>query len=337
MEWEAAEKEALTRKAKGIYFLHGEESYFIDRVVNAFEKKFLDESQTSFDQSVFYGKDADPSVIIDAARRFPLLADQQLVIVKEAQNMKELDQLASYVKNPSERTVLVIAYMHRKMKMTSALAKALKANGKVILTKSIYDNQAPGWIESYLKKNGFGIEDPKITFMLAEYLGVDLSKIVNELEKLMLNLKKGSKVTFSDVETYIGISREYNVFELQKALGFRDVITTQRIVENFKQNMKQPLFVLVGTIATYFSKLLMIKQMHGSSEKEIMSTIGVGHSFFLKEYHRSARNYSVQGIENILLMLHDYDLKSKGVEYNLTNHPQEGLLQEMTWSILETK
>lgn len=317
-----------------IYFLHGQESYFIDLISNYIEKHVLSESERAFNQSVFYGKDVDHKDIVDAARRFPMMAAHQVVLLKEAQEMRSLAELLSYVNQPTPTTVLVICHKHKKLNMTSKLAKALKKNAVIFESKPLYDNQVPAWIGSYLKDKKLNIS-PKVAALIAENLGTDLSKVANELDKLAINLPAGATVDDAAVEEHIGISKDFNVFELQRAIGLRDHLKAQRILNYFASNPKKaPLVVLVGTLYNYFSKIFLFHAAKNFAEKELLSTLQLRSSYFLKEYRAAARNYPRTKTEDIITLLKTYDLMAKGVGYNGTGKPEGELMKEMVWRIM---
>jgi DNA polymerase-3 subunit delta len=325
----------LKRKEyKPVYFLHGVESYFIDAVSDAIENDILSEMEKAFNLTVVYGKEVDFKAVIDSARRYPMGAERQVVILKEAQGMKDIAELQSYIEKPSPTTIMAICYRHKKLDMRTAFGKAVKKHAEVLEAKPIYDNQVPDWIESYLRGKKVIIR-PGEAALVAEYLGSDLSKVANELDKLALNLEKGSTVSADDVERYIGISREYNTFELQKAIGFRDAQKAMRIVRNFAANPKKhPLVVTIGTLYNYFSKVYLLHEVAQQPEKEILRALKLSSGFFLKEYRQTMRNYPIGHLEKTFSILAEYDRKSKGINVNGTNVPDSELLREMVWKIL---
>ncbi|MEL7221992.1 MAG: DNA polymerase III subunit delta, partial [Bacteroidota bacterium] len=240
-----------------VYFLHGPESYFIDTISAAIEAHALAEHEKAFNQTILYGKDADHLQIVDAARRFPMMAERQLVILKEAQDMRSIKQLENYIKKPTPTTVLVICHKHKKYNLNSNFGKAIKANAVLFESKTLYDNQVPDWIANYLKAKKLKA-GPEASSLLAEYLGNKLSKVANELDKLALNLPEGTDINQQQIEEHIGISKDYNVFEFQKALGLRNVLKTNRIVNYFIANPRSnPMPVIVGSLYNYFSKLYL--------------------------------------------------------------------------------
>lgn len=317
-----------------VYFLHGPEPYFIDRIAAYIEKEVLEESEKAFNLTVVYGKETDHLQIQDAARRYPLMSAHQVVLIKEAQEMKSLPDLLSYVEKPSPTTILAICYMHKKYPLNSNFGKALKKNAVVFEAKKLYDNQLPDWISHYAKEKQLSIR-PAESALIAEYLGAELSKVANEIDKLALNVPAGSTLTREQIEQYIGISREYNVFELHKALAARDWPKTFRMIQYFAANPKKnPFVVIIGALYGFFSKVYMLHFLSGASDNELMEKMEVGNAFFLKDYRLAARHFNRRQTEQVLSLLKDYDLKAKGVGVNTTNVPEGELLRELAWKIV---
>lgn len=317
-----------------IYFLHGPETYFIDAISKAIEEHALEEHERAFNQTILYGKETDHLQVLDAARRFPMMAQRQLVVLREAQEMRSLKDLKSYAEKPAPTTILVIVHKHKKLNLNSGFGKAIKQNGLVFEAKKLYDNQVPEWIADYLKHKKLKTS-PAAAELLGEYLGSDLSKVVNELDKLALNLAPGAEVTQEVIEDNIGISKDYNVFELQRALGGRDLLKTNRIVNYFAANPKSnPMPVVVGSLYSYFSKIYRFHAVAQRTEQDILEALGLRSGFFLREYRTAARNYPRAHTEAAIGILREYDLKSKGVGYNATGKPEGELLREMTWKLL---
>lgn len=322
-----------------LYLLHGEEAYFIDQLEAAIEEHALREPERAFNQTILYGKDADHLQVVDAARRFPMMAERQLVILREAQDMRGLKELAAYAAQPSPTTVLVISHKHKKLNGNLTLTKNLKKNGIVFESKALYENKVPGWISKYLKERKYGI-DSEASLLLGEFLGTSLGKISNELDKLMLNLAPGTTITTKIVEDQVGVSKDYNVFELQKAIGHQDPVKAARILHYFRANPKAgPLPMVLGSLYTYFSKVFRLKELHRkrASKQEIMSALSLRFDFFLADYDRTARNYSEAGIRHIFTLLREYDLKSKGVGSNLGGKGESELLKELVWKMMHMR
>lgn len=319
-----------------LYLLHGEETYFIDQLEAAIEANALQENERSFNETIVYGKDTDYLQVVDAARRFPMMAERQLVLLREAQDMSSLKELVKYAENPSPTTVLVISHKHKKLNGNFALTKALKKNGVIFEAKALYENKIPAWISSYLKGKKYSIE-PAAANLLAEFLGTSLGKITNELDKLIINLKPGTEISAKIVEDQVGVSKDYNVFELQKAIGHHDIVKATRILNYFKGNPKAgPLPMVLGSLYNYFSKVfrLLELQRKGVSKQEIMKDLGLRFDFFLADYQASARNFKGGRIVEVFALLREYDLKSKGVNSNLAGKGENELLKEMVWRMM---
>ena len=243
-----------------VYFLHGTEPFYIDRLTELIEENVLDEAQRSFNQMVFYGKDTDPKTLIDTASRYPMMAERQVVILKEAQDMKQLAALEPYLKNPVPTTLLLIAHKYKKLDQRTKFAKALKAKSVVFESKKLYDNQVADWITDYARSLKLKMA-PAAAELIAEYLGTDLSKISNELDKLRINLEAGSEVTPQTVQDHIGISKDYNVFEFQAALGTKDYEKAFKIVSYFQDNPSaHPMVMVLSSLYRYFTKIWIASQ-----------------------------------------------------------------------------
>lgn len=316
-----------------VYLLHGEEPFYIDQITNYIEQHVLDEGTKAFNQTILYGKEIDYKTVLDSARRYPVLSDKQVVIVKEAQELKTLDKLEAYFQNPLDSTILVLAHKHKKLDKRKKFAKTLAKSDKVCLfeSKKLYDNQVPNWISNHLKDQGAHIK-PAAAQLLAEYLGSDLSKIANELDKLLLNLPKGAAIDKQQIQKNIGISKDFNVFELQNALGKRDRFKSFLIVKYFIANPKShPLPMITATLYNFFSKVYVCQSLLRASDQAIAKAIGA-HKFFVKDYKSAAQQYSRAQLERIFHLLKEYDLRSKGV--NNANNSTGALLQEMIAQIL---
>ncbi|WP_116127712.1 DNA polymerase III subunit delta [Lewinella sp. IMCC34183] len=336
MDFTALLKSIKARKFSPVYLLHGEEPYFIDQLEEALEEHALAEHERAFNQTILYGKDTDYLQVVDAARRFPMMAERQLILLREAQDMRDIKELAGYAEKPAPTTVLVISHKHKKLNGNLAVTKAIKKNGIVFESKGLYDNKVPAWITGYLRDRKYKIE-PEASNLLAEFLGTSLGKITNELDKLMLNLPKGTEVTTQIVEDQVGVSKDYNVFELQRAIGHKDVMKATRILNYFRGNPKAaPLPMVTGSLYNYFSKVFLLKELHAKREsrQEIMSALGLRFDFFLADYERTARNYDRDGMYAVFALLREYDLKSKGVGSNLAGKGEAELLKELVWRLM---
>jgi len=327
-------KELKAKQYAPIYLLHGNESYYIDKISKYIEENVLTEGEKSFNQMIMYGKDTDHKTLIDTCSRYPMMASHQVVILKEAQEMKTLKELLPYINKPVHTTILVICFKHKKFDGRTKFGKLVKQKALTFESKKLYDNQIPDWIQSYLKDKKLTIS-PSASALVAEYLGENLSKVSNELDKLAINLTPGTEVNEKHIQEQIGISKEYNVFELQKALGTKSVVKSNRIINYFISNPKKnPLVVVVGTLFNFFSKVYLTHFLKNNSEREMMEKLGVRHAFFLKDYKLAARNYPFQQSQNVISILKEYDLKSKGVDR--VNATEGDLMKEMVFKILHS-
>lgn len=324
-------KELKAKKYAPVYFLQSDESYFIDEVVSYIEEKVLDEGEKSFNQVVLYGKETNFKQIMDQARQFPMMASHRVVIVKEAQEMSSFEQLTSYIDQPSEQTILVLAYKHKSLdKRKKKIWSALKKNAIILETKKIYDNQIPAHIVDIAKSKKLVIS-PKVAQVMAENLGASLSKINNEINKLSLNLEPGTEVTLEHVENYVGISKDYNIFEFQKALGQREKTKAYKISEYFARNSKShPIQMHVGSLYNYFCKLLIAKKYERADNRTFAAKVKIN-PFFAGEYKNAAKNYTLLQIRNGLEQVHVMDKKSKGLSGR--NNENLGIYQEFLFRL----
>ena len=317
---------------KPIYLLHGKESYYIDRISDTIEAAALTEEQRAFNQTIIYGKETSAKPVVDVASRYPMMAPRQLIILREAQEMKTLKDLASYAEKPVSTTVLVICHKHKKFDGRAKLTKAIQKNGLVFESKPLYDNQIADWIKTYLNDRKRQA-NPNALQLLAEYLGTSLSKIANELDKLLINIPKEAVIDTSHVQEHVGISKEYNVFELQKAVGQRDVLKANRIIQYFTANPRNhPMVVIVSTMYNYFNKVYQMHFLKNSSDQEKIAALELRSAYFLREYKQAARNFSHAQTVRAISTLREYDLKSKGVGNTTT--PESELVKEMIYKIL---
>jgi DNA polymerase III subunit delta len=317
---------------KPIYFLMGEEAYYIDKISDFIEENILDETEKGFNQMVLYGRDVSIDDIVSNAKRFPMMADRQVVIVKEAQDLsRTIEKLATYAENPQPTTVLVINYKYKKIDKRKALYKAINKVGLVFESKKLYENQVPDWIRRVLKGQGYDIS-PKAAQMLVEFLGTDLSKVNNELSKLKIVLPKGTQITPEHIEENIGISKDYNNFELRKAVGERNAVKAHKIAKYFADNPKDnPMVVTVSLLFSFFNQLLHLHGMVDKSPRSVASALRVN-PYFVNEYLTAARNYPMKRVSSIIALLREFDVKSKGVGSNAV--PQGDLLKELLVRIL---
>ncbi|MEZ4796148.1 MAG: DNA polymerase III subunit delta [Flavobacteriaceae bacterium] len=317
---------------KPIYFLMGEEPYYIDKISDFIEDNVLTEEEKGFNQMVLYGRDISVEDIVSNAKRYPMMAERQVVIVKEAQDLsKTIEKLVSYAENPQPTTVLVINYKYKKIDKRKALYKSLQKNSVVFESKKLYENQVAEWIRRTLSPKGYTIS-PKAAQMLVEFLGTDLSKINNELEKLQLIIKKETQITPELIEENIGISKDYNNFELQKAIGNKDHVKAYKIVNYFAENPKDnPMVVTVSLLFSFFSQLLQLHGLHDKSPRAVASSLRVN-PYFVNDYLTAARNYPMKKVSSVIATLREFDVKSKGVGANAI--PQGDLLKELIVKIL---
>jgi len=315
-----------TKRFKPIYWLEGEEEYYIDKLVNYAEHHILPESEAAFNLSVFYGKDADWVALINACRRYPMFAERQVVLLKEAQQMRDIEKLEAYIENPLSSTVFVVSYKEKKVDGRSRLAKLLKERTELLTTKKMYDNQLPEWTIELIRSKGYSISE-KALMVLVDHIGNDLSRIDNEIEKVLVNLGERKAINEDDIERYVGVSKEYNVFELQDALVKKDLAKAIRIIQYFEGNPKAaPIQMILPALYNFFSKTYMLFGQQGTDDKAMAAAIGVN-PFFIKDYKAAAKNYNYEGVESALLLLHEYNLKSLGV--NSIAQEDASLLKEM--------
>lgn len=320
------------RKFKPLYFLAGEESYYIDLVTEYIEEKVLPEAEKAFNQVILYGDDTSVPAIIDAARRFPMMASHQVIIVKEAQSMKNIDDLALYLDKPLLSTILVINYKYKSLDKRTKLVKMLDTRAAYLESAKLRDYQVPGWIERYLMTRGVKT-DPAASAMLTEYLGTDLHKIANELEKLIITLPQSKPVISTElIERNIGISKDYNNFELQKAVGDRNILKANMIIRYFADNPKEnPIMATIASLFSFFSKLLTYHYLTDKSKASVAGALKIN-PFFVRDYESAAARYNTAKTVYIISLLRSYDLRSKGFEDPGTDHGD--LLKELIYKIL---
>ena len=321
-----------------VYFLQGEESYYIDKISDYIESHVLSESEKEFNQTIVYGKDVDVLTLISIAKLYPMMSNYQVVMVKEAQDIRNLiskgdkDPLIEYIQQPLASTILVLCYKYDELDKRTRFAKAVSKHALLFTSSKVYDNKIPEWVNQYVLSQAYRI-NPKAAALIGEYLGNDLSKISNELDKLMLNLKKGDEINVLHIEEFIGISKDYNIFELQAAIGKKNVLKANRIANYFAANRKNnPIVVTIPQLYSYFSKVLSyhaLQREHADS-KTIASELGVN-PYFVKDYETAAKAYPAHQVIKIVGYLREYDLKSKGVD----SSADEGeLLKELVFKIL---
>jgi len=317
---------------KPIYFLMGEEAYYIDKISDFIETNVLAEDEKGFNQMVLYGRDITIDDIVANAKRYPMMAERQVVVVKEAQDLsRTIEKLADYAANPQPTTVLVVNYKYKKIDKRKALYKAVSKTGIVYESKKLYENQVSEWIRRTLSGKKYSIA-PKAAQMLVEFLGTDLSKINNELEKLQLIIPEGTQITPEHIEENIGISKDYNNFELRKAVGERNVAKVHRIVTYFGENPKDnPMVVTVALLFNFFSQLLQYHGLNDHSPRAVASALKIN-PYFVNEYVSAARNYPMKKVSGVIAPLREFDVKGKGVGANAI--PQGDLLKELLVRIM---
>ncbi len=318
------------KKFKPIYWFEGEEDFYIDQLIDAAEHTILNEAEAGFNLSVFYGKDASWADVVNACMRYPMFAEKQVVILKEAQQMKDLDKLESYIDKPLDSTIFVVGHKEKKVDGRSKLAKLLKEKGEVLSTKKMYDNELPAWTQEFIEGKGYQ-PSQKAIHLLVDHIGNDLNRIANEVHKVILNLGKRTTITEDDIENFVGISKEYNVFELQNAVGKKNLVKAMQIIQYFEGNPKAaPIQLVLPSLYSYFSKVFMLFGVQGD-DKVVAAQTGIN-AWFLKDYKASATVYGFDGVQSALLLMHHYNLRSVGV--NDTGTEDASLLKEMIYKMM---
>lgn len=315
-----------------IYLLMGEEPYFIDQVSDLIQNSVLDEGQKAFNLSILYGKDVEGGQIDNAARRFPMGADYNVIIVKEAQMVQKIDNLQYFAANPLKSTILVLCYKYDDLDRRKKLYKSIEKNGVILSTKKIYEDKVPSWIESYLKRQGYHIE-PGAAMVLTEYIGNDLSRISGEIDRLLISLPKDQKkITPEHIEENSGISKDFNSFELVKALARRNILKANRIVNYLGENQKSNhISITISALFYYFGKLLAYHFIDDKNPRNITSSLGIN-SYFLADYQQGSQHYPRKKVIRIISLLREYDLKSKG--FGNVSANEGDLLKELIFKIL---
>ncbi|MCU0450003.1 MAG: DNA polymerase III subunit delta [Bernardetiaceae bacterium] len=334
---DAVLKDLKAKKFAPVYFLQGDEPYYIDKISQWVEDHALAPAERGFNQTVIYGKETSLSGVLNAARQFPAMSQWRVVIVKEAQEMADWNQerakelLIKYLEHPVPSTLLLFAYKYKKLDARTTLAKTLAKNAVVVETKKLYDNQLPGWIKELFTELGHPIND-KAVAMLAEAIGNDLSRLANEAEKLLVNFPEpGKPITEDAVATYVGISKEYNTFELQSALAKKDVLKANRIATYFAANPKNnPVIPVIALLFGYFSKLLLIHASADRSKAAVAQLLGIN-PFFADEYLLAARNYPLGQVVRVIGHLRQADLQAKGIDGDLGDGE---ILRELVFKVL---
>ncbi|GGW79389.1 DNA polymerase III subunit delta [Salegentibacter mishustinae] len=329
-------KEIVNNIQKGsvspLYFLMGEEPYYIDRISDFIAQNLLAEEEKGFNQIIMYGRDTSIDEIVSNAKRYPMMAERQVIIVKEAQDLsRSIEKLVDYAENPQPTTTLVFCYKYKSLDKRKKLSKVLKKSGILFESKRLYENQVADWIMKTLKARNYTIS-PKAAQMLVEFLGIDLGKIDNELNKLQLITPEGTQITPELIEQNIGISKDFNNFELRKAIGMRDSLKAHRIVNYFAQNPKDnPMVVTISLLFSYFSQIMQYHGLPDKSKANVAKQLKV-HPYFVGDYVVAAKNYPMKKVSQVIGLLHESDVKGKGV--GAVNISHGDLLKELMVKIL---
>ena len=311
---------------KPVYWLEGEEPYFIDKIMDYAEHRILNENEAAFNLTVFYGRDADWASVVNACMRYPMFADKQVVLLKEAQHLKDIEKLESYISKPLLSTVFVASYKEKKLDGRTAFSRALKKSAEVLFTKKIHESQLPDWTLNMINSKGYEITSQALQ-LLIDNIGNDLNRLENEVEKTLINLGSTKKIDENAIEKYVGISKEFNAFELQAAIGKKDLAKAIRIIQYFGSNPKAvPIQMILPAIYSHFSKVYCIFGSNDKSENGVKGMFNNNY-FAARDGIAAAKAYGIQGIEKILLLLYEYNLRSIGI--NDTGTSDSELLKEM--------
>jgi len=331
MTYEKIIQDIQNRVFYPIYYLHGDEAFFIDHICKMIDDTVLGEGEKDFNQTILYGKDTNEETIINVAKRYPMMSSHQVVLVREAQHLKNIDKLIPYIENPQQSTILVICHKYGKIDGRKKIGQLLKKKHVLFEAKKIYDNKVPAWISSYIQSKGYRLS-PTASMLLAEHLGNDLSKITNEVEKLFISIPKGTEITPEHIEEHIGISKDFNVFELQRALGSRQVVKANQIINYFASDPKNhPLVMVIPILFNYFSNLMVIHTLKDKSQRNVASALSMS-PFFVNDLMTATRNYPYNKLFRIIGYLRDYDALAKGV--GNTSTTTEDLTKELIFKIL---
>ncbi len=313
-----------------VYWLEGEEEYFIEQLLSQAGERLLAPEQRDFNLTVFYGRDCQWADLLNACRRYPMFAERQVVILREAQAMRDLDKMEAYLEQPMATTVWIVGYKDKKMDARKRFTKLVKEKGVVLTTRKLYANELHGWAEQWLKTNRRTMQERALS-LLIEHVGDDLSRMANELEKLLLNVPAPSQIQEEHIERYVGISRDYNPFELQRALANKQLQKAIQIIQYFESNPKAaPIQLVLPTLYAFFSKCILV---FGAGSGNLAAVLGVP-PFAVKDYQAAAQQYGYNGLEQILFLLHEYNLRSVGVGDPGT--PDGELLKELVVKIIRS-
>lgn len=331
-------KDLKANKYSPFYFLQGEEPYYIDLIAEYIENHAIKPEERGFNQSIIYGKETNIMNILNVARRFPVMAQRQVVIVKEAQEIADLGQekartmLQNYCLKPVPSTILVFCHKYKKLDGRSKLAQTIAKETVFIETKKLYDNQIPSWITNYFQEKAFKITE-KAIIMLSEFIGNDLSRMANEIDKLLINFTEKVQINEELVSKYVGISKEYNTFELQDALSKKDILKANKIINYFASNPKNnPIIPIIALLYSYFTKIMLVHNSADKSKQGIAKALGVN-PFFADDYIVASKNYPISKVVKIVSFLHEADLSSKGINANLEDGQ---ILKELVFKVLHT-
>ena len=316
---------------KPVYWLEGEEEYYIDKLVNYAEHNILSESEAGFNLIVFYGKEANWAEVINACRSYPMFSDRRVILLKEAQHMRDLDKLTPYIDQPMPSTVFIVGHKEKKIDGKTKFAKLIKQKTEYFLSEKVKEYKLTDWISNLVHSKGLTMY-PKALALLGDHIGNDLSRIENEIEKILLNIGSRKTISEDDIEKYVGISKEYNVFELQDAFGKKDMPRAIRIIQYFESNPKAaPIQLVLPSLYSFFSKVYMVFGAKSRDEKTVAAALGVS-PWFVKDYIAASKKYEYEGIERALLLLHKYNLKSVGV--NDSGTEDASLLKELAAKVM---
>lgn len=326
-----------SRKYAPVYFLQGEESYYVDLISDYIEQNVLSDAEKGFNQVVLYGKDVTMAAILTNARRFPMMAERQVVIVKEAQDIQDLNKdigsklLLDYLGKQVPSTVLVFCHKHKSLDKRRELGKKIDKLAVTVTTKKCYDNQLPEFVGEYISEKKISMDD-KAILALCEFVGNDLHRLANEIDKLVISLPKGETITQEQIMNQVGVSKEYNIFELQRAILHKDSLLANKIVNYFESNTrKNPIIPVVAFLFSFFSKLLAASQASDKSDKGLVSELKVS-PYAARDYTLALRQYPQQKIIDNIASLRDADLKLKGVNTGSSDEGQ--IFRELVWRLM---
>ena len=330
MNYTQIQTSIINKDLAPVYFLMGEEPYYIDKLIKLFSENILNNEEKELNQIILYAKETTTEQIISQAKQFPFGSKKRVIIIKEAQDLKNIESLDTYIENPQPNTILIIAYKGKSIDKRKKFGKTLAAKCIVFESKRLYENKVPVWISEYVDKRGYKISN-EATIVLAEHLGSNLTKIENELKKLTLVIEKNQEITTALIEHHIGISKEYNIFELQNALGKRDILQANKIIDHFSKNPKSyNIIAIISGLFSFFQKI-MLYHFAKNKDRQSLSTILKINPFFITQYQTASKNYSKKQLFYIFTYLKEYDLRSKGL--NNKNTSTQALLKELIFRI----